>query len=230
MSKLPKTTVALIVSMIANALLVGYIASSLVTRPPLPPRPMPFDRMESALSHVSPQYQDDIQNLIDEHKGEFERRIKGMPPPLQRKLDTAMQAAFERDKDLRKQIDDKRQEIAGIMKAEPFDAATFKTKNEELFTLLGQAGRSMAAAVSEVAEDAPPEQRADIARMLLKGPGAGAPGALRHDRGQPRNSERHGGPGPKDTGNRPSSYMPPAEYEEAPSQDNADDELLPDHP
>lgn len=113
MSKLPKTTVALIVSMIANAFLVGYIASSLVTRPPLPPRPMPFDRMESALSHVSPQYQDDIQNLIDEHKSEFERRIKGMRSNFD-KIQTLLTApTFDADalraiqQDLEKQDDPK---------------------------------------------------------------------------------------------------------------------------
>lgn len=149
-----------------------------------------------------------------------------MPPSLQHKLDAAMNASFERDKDLRKQIEDKRQEIADIMKAAPFDTATFKTKNDELFTLLGQAGRNMAAAVSEVAEDAPPEQRADIARMLLKGPGAGAPDALRQ---QPRHPDRHGHPRPENTGEGP-SYMPPAEYEASPSQDNADDAPSPDHP
>lgn len=78
MSKLPTITVALVCSLIANAFLVGYIASSLVARPPMLPRPMPFDRMEGALAHVSPEYQDDVQTLIDEHKEDFERRMESM--------------------------------------------------------------------------------------------------------------------------------------------------------
>lgn len=188
-----KLKILLVVSLLLNGLLAGLLLGK---SSPFPIRP---------------------------HDGPPKFDMADMPPPLQHKLDAAMKASFERDKDLRKQIDDKRQEIAGIMKTEPFDAATFKARNEELFTLLGQAGRSMAAAVSEVAEDTPPEQRADIARMLLKGPGAGAPGALRQ---HPRHPDRHGRPGQGNTGEGP-SYMPPAEYDNAP---NADDESLPDHP
>lgn len=185
-----KLKILLVVSLLLNGLLAGVLLGK---SSPFPMR-----------SHHSPPKFD----------------MSDMPPFLQHKLDAAMQASFERDKDLRQQIDDKRQEIANIIKAEPFDAPTFKTKNEELFTLMGQSGRSMASTLAQVVEDTPPEQRADIARMVLKGPGAGAPGRLR------KPPHRFEEPGHKADER---SYMPPAEFDET-HQKDLDEEPLPDHP
>lgn len=108
----------------------------------------------------------------------FSQNDENIPPELREKLDRRMDEAFKKTQSLRDKIDQTRKEAVNILQQDSFDEKAFELKVDDLFVLMGRMGRTMTDSVKDIARDAPPEDRASIARMLMRGPPR--PGECKH--------------------------------------------------
>lgn len=137
----------LLVSLVVNGLLAGFLVGDLYHGqkqshfPPGPPRMMLDDRAQS------------------------------LPPELRARIDGAMEKSFANKKDLHEATMKRREEAVAILKKEKFDEVAFRKKMDELFGLMGQMGGHVTNAIVGLAQDVTPQERAQIAEILIRRPG-----------------------------------------------------------
>jgi len=94
----------------------------------------------------------------------------GLPEDKQDLFESLMKKARADSKPIRAELDSAHQKAADLLKAEPFDKASYLEQVKHINTLRAQMMQPMADAIASMAAQCTPEERAELAEAIRRPP------------------------------------------------------------